>query len=143
MSSKRFQLACGLITAGSSVLRSTKDRSHIIAQGSLDRRVDFDGFRLLGARKNDMIVFVGADDRGPLAVQCAIEGSAAGDDGELQATIGPWAFVTPDVLPMVDVLPEPVKSGDLMAHIKVRITSAGALPDQVWPLPARPGAGRE
>src|SRR6185295_19594091 len=70
-----------------------------------------------------------------IVAQGAINDINSGDDGEPRAAIGQWSFVTPGELPMVDVVPASVKPGDLMAHIKVHITSTGALPEQVWLCP--------
>ncbi|MFL5805367.1 MAG: hypothetical protein ACJ8CR_26960 [Roseiflexaceae bacterium] len=117
------------------LLRGVDDTRHVIAQGTLDQRVEFDGFRLLDARKGDTVVLVGADERSRIVAQGTIDGTSTGEDGEPYAAIGQWTFVTPGALPMVDVLPGPVKPGDLMAHVKVHVTSAGTLPKQVWLCP--------
>jgi hypothetical protein len=117
------------------LLRSAGDTRHVIAQGTLDQRVAFDGFRLLGARQGDTIVLVGADERGRIVAQSTIDDTGVGDDSELRAVIGQWSFVTPGVLPMVNILPEPVEPGDLMARIKVHITGTSTLPTQVWLCP--------
>ncbi len=87
------------------LLRGGNDLQHLIAQGTLDQRVEFDGFRLLGARKGDLVVLVGADERGRIVAQSSITDTAVSDDGEARAVIGPWSFVTPSALPMVDILP--------------------------------------
>jgi hypothetical protein len=117
------------------LLRGADDARHVIAQGTLDQRVEFDGIRLLGARKGDTIALVGADERSRIVAQGAIDNINTGDDDEPRVVIGQWTFVTPGTLPAVDVLPGPVKPGDLMAHVKVHVTSAGTLPKQVWLCP--------
>jgi hypothetical protein len=114
------------------LLRDADTMRHVIGQGSLDQRVEFDGFRLLGARKDDTIVLIGADERGQIVAQATIDDTIIGDDNEPYVVIRQWSFVTPGALPMVDIVPGAVKSGELMAHIKVHMTCAGPLPEQIW-----------
>jgi hypothetical protein len=118
------------------LLRHVNDSRHVIAQGTLDQRVEFDGFRLLGARQGDTVVLVGADERNRIVAQGTIGSTDASDDGEPRAAIKEkWMFVTPGVLPMLDVLPARASLGVPQAPVLVRITSTGALPDQVWLCP--------
>ena len=104
----------------------------LVAQGTADAGTAGDGFRLLGAQPDDTLVLIGhRSDGQPLVLQTTITGVQE-PAGRRTAMVGPWEVATP-VFEAVDVLPEPVATGDVATlQVRVQITPQ---PDQAWVIP--------
>ncbi|MCG8347918.1 MAG: hypothetical protein MI924_09085, partial [Chloroflexales bacterium] len=104
----------------------------LVAQGTADAGTAGDGFRLLGAQPDDTLVLIGhRPDGQPLVLQTTITGVQE-PAGRRTAMVGPWEVATP-VFEAVDVLPEPVATGDVATlQVRVQITPQ---PDQAWVIP--------
>jgi hypothetical protein len=105
----------------------------LIAQGTLDARSLYQPFPLLGADPDDTLVLIGrGDDRRPVVKrgEIAVVGNSS------QITIPRWRNAAPDAFPVIEVLPEAVKTDEKVAQIRVRVNSAGGPPpDKVWIFP--------
>jgi hypothetical protein len=111
-----------------------KDHSRrVIAQGSFDSRVVFDGFRLLGAKKGDKIVIIGSDPSSQIVVTSKIQDI---NRTELDAVvvIDGWKFHTPKTLPRIDVISNILEESNPIAHIEIQLTTNihNSLPQSVW-----------
>jgi hypothetical protein len=84
---------------------------YIVAQGTLDARALSDGFRLLGAESDDVIVLIGNNESKQIVLQSAITetetqaGRSANTDGTRTASVA-WNNITPESFPIIDVVPK-------------------------------------
>jgi hypothetical protein len=104
----------------------------LVAQGTADAGTAGDGFRLLGAQQGDTLVLIGhGPDGSPVVLQTTITGVQEAN-GQRTAVVGSWTEVTP-AFEAVDVLPEPVASGEAATlQVRVRVSPQ---PDQAWVIP--------
>jgi hypothetical protein len=101
---------------------------YIIAQGSLDARALSDGFRLLGAEENDVLVLVGNADDSQIVLKSLIlqqpppADRVANGDNTPGAGVD-WKPVTPASFPIIDVIPDDMLHDGTRtpARLKVRV----------------------
>lgn len=107
------------------------DPERVIAQGTLEARTAVAQFALLGAAQGDTVVLIAEQrDKQPVVLSAAIP-----KKGRLS-----WRVATPPILPVIDVVPEPVMPNQPLAGLRVRLTYPGhpaaeCLPEQVGVFP--------
>lgn len=103
----------------------------VIAQGTLELRTAVAQFALLGAAPGDTVVLIAEQrDKRPIVLSAAVP-----KKGELD-----WHNATPPVLPVIDIVPEPVLPNEPLAKLRIRLTYPGQptpeqLPEQVGVFP--------
>jgi hypothetical protein len=114
--------------------RGTGDQAYperVIAQGTLELRTAVAPFALLGALPGDTAVLIAEQrDKQPVVLSAAVP-----KKGKLA-----WRVATPPILPVIDVVPEPVAPNEPLAQLRVRLTYPGQptpeqLPEQVGIFP--------
>lgn len=101
------------------------DPTGLIAQGTLDARATVDGFRLLGVEPGDSVVLIGQNSRG---AQIILTNTIHGAERDRPLDDDAWQPATPDIFPLIDIIPTPLDDERPLTSVRVCVTTRGGPP---------------